>query len=53
MMKKFLSRKFLVFVIATALLYFGKIDSVIWLAVALIYLGMEGLLDKIKITKGE
>jgi len=38
-MKRFSSRKFLVFVVATLLLWFGKIDPQVWFWVAVIYIG--------------
>lgn len=45
MMSKFLSRKFLVFIIATILVILGKISDITWLAVACLWLGIEGILD--------
>ncbi len=38
-MERLLSRKFLVFATATALVLFGKISDAVWLAVALAYMG--------------
>jgi len=44
---KFLSKKLLVWIISTILLYFKIIDQNIWLYLTLTYLGIEGLLDTI------
>jgi len=38
---KYLSRKFIVFVVATLLLIFNKLDATTWLYVALAYLGVN------------
>ena len=45
---KYLSRKFFVFVISTLFLYFKVIDEKTWLLVAMIYMGVEGVLDLVK-----
>jgi len=45
---KYISRKFLVFVIATILLLAGKLSEQIWLYLALAYMGVEGILDLIR-----
>jgi hypothetical protein len=45
MWRKYFSRKFLVFLVATALLILGKISDTIWFAVACVWLGVEGILD--------
>ena len=42
-MNKFLSRKFLVFIVGTLLIWFGKIDGNIWLALALGYISINTL----------
>lgn len=47
-MKKYLSRKFLVFVIATLLVVFEKITDWTWLVVAIVYLGLESYLDVLR-----
>jgi len=45
---KYISRKFLVFVIATILLLAGKLSEQVWLYLALAYMGVEGILDFIR-----
>ena len=45
---KYISRKFLVFVIATILLLVGKLSEQVWLYLALAYMGVEGILDLIR-----
>jgi len=50
MFMKFMSRKLLVLVAATALLYFGKITPDLWSYVAMTYLGAQALLDS-KVSK--
>ena len=44
-LNKWLSRKLLVFVIATVLTLSGQVDSHDWVDVALIYIGAEGAID--------
>lgn len=46
-MKKTLSRKLLVFAVASALLPFGLISSDQWLIIATVYIGMQGVVDGI------
>ena len=45
MMKKIFSRKLLAFIVATAALWLGTIDQATWQAVAMTYLGAQGLVD--------
>ncbi len=44
-LRKFLSRKFLVFLVGTAGLFTGYIPSEHWVVLALGYAGIEGVLD--------
>jgi hypothetical protein len=44
-LNKWLSRKLMVFFIATALTLVGQVDSQDWVDVALIYIGTEGAID--------
>ncbi len=48
-MKKFFSRKLLVFVMASVGLYFNVIDAYTWLVVSGIYIGVQGINDIIKV----
>jgi hypothetical protein len=43
--EKAISRKFLVWVVSSALLVFGKIDPDNWVAITLGYVGIEGFAD--------
>jgi len=43
--EKAISRKFLVWVVSSALLFFGKIDPDSWVAITLGYVGIEGFAD--------
>lgn len=47
-MKKYLSRKFIVFVIATILVATNKITDWTWLVVAIIWMGLEAYLDTVR-----
>ena len=40
-LKSFLSRKFIVFAIATAALFLGKLDATIWAGVAATYMAIN------------
>lgn len=42
---KALSRKLLVFLVASAFVLFGVIDSWIWMTIGLTYMGAEGISD--------
>ena len=44
-LSKFISRKLLVFLIATALLIFDKVTENSWAAIAVAYVGVEGFAD--------
>lgn len=43
--EKAVSRKFLVWLTSSALLYFGKINSDEWVAISLGYVGIQGFAD--------
>ncbi len=43
--EKAISRKFLVWVVASTLLAFGKIDADNWVSITLGYVGIEGFAD--------
>ena len=42
---RFISRKLLVFIVASVALFTSTLDSAHWTAIACIYLGMQGYLD--------
>ena len=51
-LNKWLSRKLMVFVIATILIAFSKIESVHWAWIAIAYIVIQGLVDaKVLIDK--
>ena len=42
LLSKWLSRKLMVFIIASAALFFGNLESSDWVIVATVYIAMEG-----------
>jgi hypothetical protein len=48
MVFKYLSRKFIVFTVATLLLIFKRLDATTWLYVALAYLGINVVAKLVK-----
>ncbi len=44
-LNKFVSRKLLVWLVATALMYTAKIESGDWILISMVYLGSQGVLD--------
>jgi hypothetical protein len=42
-----ISKKLTVFVIACIFVYLGKIDSKQWVNIAMIYIGIQGIIDSI------
>lgn len=46
-LQKFISRKLLVFFIATVLMFLGKIDPPQWVIVCSIYIGSQAILDAV------
>ena len=42
---KFISRKLLVWAVATILMYFAKLESSDWVLISMVYLGSQGVLD--------
>ena len=44
-LNRFISRKLLVWVVATILMYTAKIESGDWVLISMIYLGSQGVLD--------
>jgi len=44
-LNKFVSRKLLVWLVATALMYTAKIESSDWILISMVYLGSQGVLD--------
>jgi len=49
--QKYISRKFLVFVIGTGLALFGNLTSSDWVIVSSIYIGSQAVVDLAKIYK--
>jgi len=45
---KYISRKFLIFAVATILLVANRLSEGTWLVVAALYIGVEGALDFIR-----
>tara|TARA_B110000503_G_C6947864_1_gene329764 strand:+ start:526 stop:708 length:183 start_codon:yes stop_codon:yes gene_type:complete len=50
--QKYISRKFLVFLIGTALAIFGNLTSNDWVIVSSIYIGSQAIVDLAKIYRG-
>lgn len=48
-MSKFISKKFFALILGTILLIIGKISEITWLYIILLYIGVEGGLDFIRI----
>ena len=48
---KYISRKFLVFLIGTALALFGSLNSHDWVIVSSIYIGSQAIVDLAKVIK--
>jgi hypothetical protein len=44
-LNKFISRKLLVWLVATVLMYTAKIESSDWILISMVYLGSQGVLD--------
>jgi hypothetical protein len=44
-LNRFISRKLLVWVVATILMYTAKIESGDWILISMVYLGSQGVLD--------
>lgn len=51
--EKLISRKFLVFIIATHMTYLAILDSAHWMNISLLYIGAEAILDYNTIKKVE
>jgi len=51
--QKYISRKFLVFVIGTGLALFGNLTSSDWVIVSSIYIGSQAIVDLAKIYKNK
>jgi len=51
--QKYISRKFLVFVIGTGLALFGNLESSDWVIVSSIYIGSQAIVDLAKIYKNK
>lgn len=51
-MSKLVSRKLLVWLTATALMYFGNLESSDWVIISGIYLGSQSVIDGIVRLKG-
>ena len=51
--QKYISRKFLVFVIGTTLAIFGNLTSSDWVIVSSIYIGSQAIVDLAKIYKNK
>lgn len=50
-LNKWLSRKLMVFIIATALAMFGDLTSSDWVTIAAVYIGTQGCVDVISKLK--
>lgn len=44
-LNRFISRKLLVWAVATILMYFAKLESNDWVLISMVYLGSQGVLD--------
>jgi len=51
--QKYISRKFLVFVIGTLLAIFGDLESSDWVIISSIYIGSQAVVDLAKIYKNK
>lgn len=51
-LSKWLSRKLMVFLIATALTLFGDVQSSDWVNIAIVYIGTEGAIDAVTRLRG-
>ncbi len=51
--QKYISRKFLVFVIGTLLAIFGDLESSDWVIISSIYIGSQAIVDLAKIYKNK
>jgi hypothetical protein len=51
-LKRRISKKLFVFLIATALVYFEQIESADWLIIATVYIGTQGVIDAVSKLKG-
>ena len=52
-LKKRISKKLMVFVVATALTIFGDVTSSDWVTIATIYIGTQGVIDAVSKLKGQ
>jgi hypothetical protein len=50
---KILSRKLLVFIVATILLIFGKLDNTSWVLISSIYVGSQSIIEVISNWKNK
>ncbi len=46
-LKKYVSRKLMVFVVATILTLFGDLNSNDWVTIATVYIGTQGVIDAV------
>ncbi len=46
-LKKYVSRKLMVFVVATILTLFGDLTSNDWVTIATVYIGTQGVIDAV------
>ena len=52
-LKKRISKKLMVFVVATALTIFGDVTSSDWVTIAAIYIGTQGVIDAVSKLRGQ
>ena len=52
-LKKRISKKLMVFVVATALTIFGDVTSSDWVTIATIYIGTQGVIDAVSKLRGQ
>lgn len=50
-LERTISRKLAVEILGTALLVYGIIDQSLWLTLTLVYLGVQGAVDAVKVWK--
>ena len=52
-LNKRISKKLMVFVVATALTIFGDVTSSDWVTIAAIYIGTQGVIDAVSKLRGQ
>ena len=49
---RFISRKFLAWIVGTILCYVGHVDSADWITLTIVYIGTQGAVDAVMKLKG-